>query len=53
MHTSRISASVVGTVIPMVLKGCGLIWWLLVAALPFLRRTGEVFPPAEVLSEFS
>ena len=52
-HTSRTSASVVGTAIPMELKGTGSIKRFLPVAFPFLRVTGEVLLPVNAPSAFS
>jgi len=52
-YTSRTSASVVGTVIPMESNGSGSTRRLFMTALPFLRLTGDTFPPVEVLVTFS
>ena len=52
-YTSRTSASVVGTVIPMESNGRGSIRRLFMAALPFLRLTGDTFPLVEALVAFS
>ena len=48
-YTSRISASVVGTGIPMESKGYGSIRGLRAVTLPFLR---PVFPPVKILLAF-
>ena len=52
-YTSRTSASVVGTAIPMESKGRGSIRRLLVTVLPFLRLTGDTFPPVKAPLAFS
>ena len=52
-YTSRTSASVVGTAIPIESKGNGSIRRLLVTVLPFLRLTGDTFPPVKAPLAFS